>query len=630
MPTKEELNNGFEIGEWEVLPARGEMRCGDRIERPEPKVFGVLLALAERNGDVVTRDELVAEVWGGRAMPDGPIIRCVHELRGRLGDTEKPYQYVDTLMKRGYRLMQEVRLLEPPEPAAETAIGERKKNRRSLILGPAAVAAAAIVAFVIIEPKSFQPTPRIGSIGVLPFENQTGDPAKQYLVFGFKQALVQTLHNIPDFLVVDGHVIYEGLEISEIAAKLDVESVMGGAVQLNKNMLKINYNIDRGSDGTSASSGSIAGPLEDLFELQEKLAVIVRDDLLGKSTQQLISLRRPASPEARDTYMRGLYAFEHRRQPGKLEEAIDLFEQTKHLDSQFGPAYLALAMCYALLPEARGAPLEETHDLAVMVVKQGIAVDETIRDAASAIFGFVYQKQRNWALAEQAYMRATSAQAIESTAFIAYALMLASVGRLDDALQKALAAKRIYPSSAVINSRVALAYTWLDDNDNATKFFTQTEQLGGGGDSHLLSYALLLRRQGRMGDAQQVIVNAVEIMGDATYWIGPVFAALRDPAQLESGLASVNRAAADQAINLRVEVTLRTLLGDIDGAIRVANGLTRPGQTLNTDFLFLPELLPVRQHAGFLELMDDLGIVEYWDEAGCVWQGTAVKCIKSL
>ncbi len=171
-----------------------------------------------------------------------------------------------------------------------------------------------------------------------------------------------------------------------------------------------------------------------------------------------------------------------------------------------------------------------------------------------------------------------------------------------------------------------MAYTWLDDNDNATKFFTQTEQLGGSGDSHLLSYALLLRRQGRMGDAQQVIVNAVEIMGDATYWIGPVFAALRDPAQLESGLASVNRAAADQAINLRVEVMLRTVLGDIDGAIRVASGLTQPGQTLDADFLFLPELLQLRQHAGFLELMDDLGIVEYWDEAGCVLQDWAVKC----
>ncbi len=57
MPTKEELNHGFEIGEWEVLPARGELRCGDRIERPEPKVFDLLLALAIRDGEVVTRDE---------------------------------------------------------------------------------------------------------------------------------------------------------------------------------------------------------------------------------------------------------------------------------------------------------------------------------------------------------------------------------------------------------------------------------------------------------------------------------------------------------------------------------------------------------------------------------------------
>ncbi len=283
-----------------------------------------------------------------------------------------------------------------------------------------------------------------------------------------------------------------------------------------------------------------------------------------------------------------------------------------------------------VLPDARNAPLEKTHDLAVTVVEQGIAVDETIRDAASAIFGYVYQKQRNWALAEQAYMRASGAEASESTAFHWHSLMLANVGRLDDALQKALAAQRIDPSSAVINSRVAMAYAWLDDIGNATEFFEQSEQLGGNGASHLLSLGLLLRRQGLMDEAQKVTVDAVAMMGDATDWIEPVFAALRDPAQLESGLAAINRAAADQAINLRVEVTSRTLLGDIDEAMRVAGGLARPGQTLDTDFLFLPELLPLRQHAGFLEIMDDLGIVEYWDQAGCVWQDWAVRCAEPL
>ena len=55
MPTQEELKNGFRIGDWEVLPMRRVMRCGDTEIAPEPKVWGVLMALAERGGDVVTR-----------------------------------------------------------------------------------------------------------------------------------------------------------------------------------------------------------------------------------------------------------------------------------------------------------------------------------------------------------------------------------------------------------------------------------------------------------------------------------------------------------------------------------------------------------------------------------------------
>ena len=264
--------------------------------------------------------------------------------------------------------------------------------------------------------------------------------------------------------------------------------------------------------------------------------------------------------------------------------------------------------------------------LAVSTVERGIAVDESIRDAANAIFGFVYQKQRNWSLAEQAYMRATSAQAVESTAFHWHSLMLANVGRLDDALQKALAALRIDPSNAVVNSRVAEAYTWLNDVENAEECYKRTDELGGGDTSYLLTHALWLQRQGRVEEARQVLADAVSIMGDGSSWFEPVFAALAEPAQHDAGLAAVDQASAEHAINLRVEVYLRVQLGDTDGAIRVANGLTREGETLGTDFLFLPELLPVRQHAGFLALMDQVGIAEYWEEVGCVWRDAAVHC----
>ena len=66
MPTKEELQKGFKLGDWKVVPARREIQRGEEVVRPEPKQFDVLLSLAARDGDVVSRDELVAECWSGR------------------------------------------------------------------------------------------------------------------------------------------------------------------------------------------------------------------------------------------------------------------------------------------------------------------------------------------------------------------------------------------------------------------------------------------------------------------------------------------------------------------------------------------------------------------------------------
>ena len=625
MLTDEELQKGFEIGDWEVLPARGELRCGDQVVKPEPKVMAVLLSLARRDGDLVTRDQLVDEVWDGRAMPDDPINRCLSQLRGHLDDQTRPHQYIETLTKRGYCLLQDVRLKEP----AELAPVARAKRAQipGMLWGIAAVVAVAIIT-VLVLPRS----PRIGSIGVLPFENMSGNPADQYLVHGFKMELVNTLSNIPDLLVKSGRVSYPELEDTEIAIELDVESVIRGTMQRVGDTLKFSYEVASGDDGQIRWSGSVTGPSEKIFDLQEELAVMVRDDLYPQSEMQLVSSSRPESFAGYDRYMRGLYAFEHRDQTHNLEAAIRLFQETIELDSQFGPAYLALSMSYLLLPDyallagAREAPLAETHALAITVVEQGISVDESIRDAANTIYGYVYQKQRNWSLAEQAYLRATSAQTVESTAFLWYSLMLANVGRLDDALQQALAAQRIDPSLAVINSRVALAYAWLNDDDNAAEFFERTKGLDWTGASHLLSYALFLRRQGRIDEAGQAIIEGLEMAGGQSDWTAAVFAGLTDPQQVEASLAALDRAARNQPINLRVEVGLRTLLGDVDGAIRVAHRLTDPEPSIELDFLFLPDLLPIQQHPGFLGLMDDLGIARYWDETGCIWQDSAVKC----
>ena len=115
MPTEEELQGGFNLGEWEILPDQGVMRRGDTEVRPEPQTWRVLIELAKHDGKLVTKENLVDEVWGGRAGADDPINRAVREVRKSRGYSAHNPTFVETLHKRGYRLLVPVELHKPQQ-----------------------------------------------------------------------------------------------------------------------------------------------------------------------------------------------------------------------------------------------------------------------------------------------------------------------------------------------------------------------------------------------------------------------------------------------------------------------------------------------------------------------------------
>jgi tetratricopeptide (TPR) repeat protein len=283
-------------------------------------------------------------------------------------------------------------------------------------------------------------------------------------------------------------------------------------------------------------------------------------------------------------------------------------------------------MAYALLPDARNAPLGEAHAKAIEVVERGIRADASIAEAAQAIRGFVHHKRKAWLLAEHAYLRSVAAGVVDPNAFNWYSLMLAGVGRLDDALAMALEARRRDPSNGVYNSRVAIAYTWLGDGENALEYFDRARQLGGTSSTHFLAHALVLERLGRLDESRDSLEAGVSMAGGQLDWIDPVFAGLGDPAGRGAGIAALDASAAAGGINPQLEVTLRAMLGDIEGAVRVAEGLARRDVTYEMDLLFLPELEGLRQRPEFGGFMEKLGIREYWDAVGCTWRATAAAC----
>lgn len=115
------LPSRLRIGDWRVEPMANRLQREDEVRRLEPKVMEVLVTMARRPGETISRDEFMAEVWAGTIVTDDVLARCISELRKALGDSARSPEYIETIRKRGYRLIAPVRVPETPAPTAFVA-----------------------------------------------------------------------------------------------------------------------------------------------------------------------------------------------------------------------------------------------------------------------------------------------------------------------------------------------------------------------------------------------------------------------------------------------------------------------------------------------------------------------------
>ncbi|MGH9381435.1 MAG: winged helix-turn-helix domain-containing tetratricopeptide repeat protein [Thermoanaerobaculia bacterium] len=347
-------------------------------------------------GDVVSRDELLHEVWGGRAVTDHVLTRAVGQLRSALGDDPHDPRVIETIARRGYRL------LAPVEPVAggrsESGRGFRSYPRARGWWAVLALAAVALLTtWALWRPSRAAPLP-VRAVTVLPFQVLSPNDSAAPISEGMVEILVSDLSRIEGLRVIARRSAFsralEGLSLEQIGTRLGVDAVVQGSVHGQEDSLRVDIRLVRTHDGQVLWSGVVRGDGGDLLALHEQAAEAVTAAVRGSP----LPARGPMATINRDAYREYLFGRHHwnRRTVDGLQKAIAHFEAALQLDPRYAQAHAASAQTHVLLPYYGVAAPREAMPRARRAAERALELDPRLA-SAHAVLGQILHEYE-WAL----------------------------------------------------------------------------------------------------------------------------------------------------------------------------------------------------------------------------------------
>jgi len=291
------LRNGFTLGGWDVFPLEGRVVGEGRVQRLQPKSMDVLMSLAENSGAVVERENLLRQVWGERAQSDEPLTRCIGEVRRALGDTRAEPEYIQTIPKRGYQLLQVVApLVGDAAEDGDVDVLNLTPLQRSLRMNTIRKVVAVVVILLgatlvgVFMERRQDDADNVAtaiaadrSIAVLPFVNISSDKEQEYFSDGMSEELLNLLTKIPDLRVISrsSAFSYKGkdIDIPTIAEQLNVAYVLEGSVRKAGNLMRISVQLIDSRSDSHLWSETYERSFDDIFATQDEIAGRVAEQL---------------------------------------------------------------------------------------------------------------------------------------------------------------------------------------------------------------------------------------------------------------------------------------------------------------------------------------------------------------
>lgn len=583
----------YEIGLFRLIPAEQQLfRDGTPIPLT-PKAFETLVVLVENAGHVLDKDELLKRVWPDTFVEEATLARNISTLRRALGDSVESEEYIQTVPKRGYRFVAEVRVVES-EPGgqqvvtSETVAGganERRSHRAIVGIGvAAAVIGAGLAAWQWLRPWAMPPAPPPGraKLAVLPFENLSGDESQEYITDGLTEEMIARLSNLnPQGLAVIARTStmkYKGSDkdIIAISRELGVDYVLESSFRREGDRVRITSQLIRSSDQTHLWAETYEREVGQILPLQSELTETIARQMRVVLPQVQSHSGSPATPnfEAHLLYLKGRYYW-NKRTPEGLKRATDYYQQALDLDPNYAQAWAGLATVYALLDEYHVSPAHESYPRAKAAASRALELDPSQVEARAVMALVRNMYDWDWPGAEQDFRQAIAINPNYSIARHWYGMFLMARGRTEEARQEferglvsdplsnsipiAIGASYYHdrqfdqaiarylrvvesqPRSAGLRSHLGRAYARKGMFRDAVEQF-ETEVRLADGNEEGVSLAYGYAAAGRRKDALRVLGELKRVHGSAhsPYYVAAVYAELGETSrafeQLERAL----------------------------------------------------------------------------------------------
>jgi DNA-binding winged helix-turn-helix (wHTH) protein/TolB-like protein/Tfp pilus assembly protein PilF len=518
----------FTLGSFRLDTGRRVLLRGDEAVVLRPRVFDTLLLLTTRRGEVVTKEELMDSVWPDTVVEENNLNQNILALRRILESTGNGDVRIETVPRRGYRLIspaaEDAPAATPPPSVRESAAVVPGMPRRRTL--PRSAAAALAVGALVLGAGAVwrltrAPRPILGvrSIAVLPLKSLVGGGQDDYLGLPLADAIITRLGFVRSLTVRPTAAVraFGGPSLDPAAAgrALQVDAVLDGRIQRLGDRLRVTVQLVSSRDGATLWSEKLDVKSADLFGLEDSISEAATRALtagLSAGEAGRVGRNRPTTPDVYEAYLKGRY-FWSKRTEKDLRQALGFFEQAVARDPNYAPAYSGIADSYFALGAVgySAMPPSEAMPRARAAAERALALDDSMAEAHSSLAMVRAYHDWQWVAAENGLRHAIELNPSYATARQWHALVLATVGRVPESIEEIERAHALDPLSLIVMTAVGRHFHYARRYDQAEKEFRSVVALDTNFPQAHRSLGVTLQQQGRLPEAIEEFRTALRL-----------------------------------------------------------------------------------------------------------------------